>query len=71
MRKTVTDLEKLKEVFSNQSERGIKSSDWNECEAVVEPNIESGGHVLKVPSLQVGFVFNRNGRFIGAYNWKE
>lgn len=44
MRKTVTDLEKLKEVFSNQSERGIKSSDWNECEAVSEQAVRAQLH---------------------------
>ncbi len=67
----MTDLEKLKEVFLNQSERGIKSGDWGECEAVVELNKEGSGHVLKVPSLKVAFVFNRNGRFVGAFNWQE
>lgn len=67
----MTDLEKLKEVFLNQQERSIKSGDYAECEAVVVPNEEGSGQILKVPSLQVGFVFNRNGRFVGAYNWKE
>jgi len=67
----MTDLEKLKEVFLNQAERGIKSGDYDETECTVEPNTEGSGQILKVPSLQVGFVFNRNGRFVGAYNWKE
>ena len=67
----MNDLEKLKEVFLNQSERSIQSGDYAECEAVVEPDNEGAGKILKVPSLEVGFVFNRNGRFVGAYNWKQ
>lgn len=67
----ISDLEKLKEVFLNQSESGIRSRGYTECEAVIEPNTEGTGKVLKVPSLEVSFVFNRNGRFIGGYNWKQ
>jgi hypothetical protein len=66
----MTDLEKLKEVFLNQQERGIKSGDWPECECEkVYP--ADGTLELKVASLKVTFVFNKNGRFAGAYNWKE
>lgn len=69
----MTDLEKLKEVFLNQSERGIKSGDWLECECQIDTSFDvpSDKIFLKVPSLMVGFVFTKAGRFVGAYNWKE
>ena len=65
----MTDIEKLKEVLLNQQERGIKSRDWDECEAVIEER--HGRKHLRIESLKVTFVFTKSGRFIGAFNWQE
>ena len=66
----MTDLEKLKEVLLNQAQRGIDSGEWPECEATAERG-ENSQTILRIDALQIGFVFNRNGRFVGAFNWKE
>lgn len=66
----MTDLEKLKEVLLNQAQRGIDSGEWPECEATTE-KAENDQTILKIETVKIGFVFNRNGRFVGIFNWKE
>lgn len=68
----MTDLEKIQQVIINQQERGIASNDWERLTFSIHADDEEGDRqVLKIPELQVGFMFTRRGRFVGAYNWKE
>lgn len=63
----LTDLEKLKEVLLNQAEHGIKTNDWPEAEATITR--ESSDYHLEIESAKVVFVFNRNQRFKGIFNY--
>lgn len=65
----LTDLEKLKEVLLNQAERGINTGDWPEAEATIAR--EDFDYHLKIESAKVVFVFNRNQRFKGMFNYQE
>jgi hypothetical protein len=67
---TETDLDKFEAVLENQRESGITSGDWPRLEYTLDT---SERYVIRVviEALQVGFVFSRRGRFIGAYNWKQ
>jgi len=68
----MSDLSKLKEILDNQAERGIKSGDWPRLEYEQRAHDdELGGTRLVIDTLQVGFCFSKNGRLLGAYNWKE
>ena len=64
-----TDLEKLKEILSNQAERGIngayrQADDYEETGSALRI-------VVKLWRDKVTFVFTPEGRFIGMHNWKE
>jgi len=65
----MTDLQKLKEVLLNQAERGIKNGDWPEAEATITR--EDSDYHLKIESAKVVFVFNRNQRFKGVFNYQK
>jgi hypothetical protein len=64
----MSDLTKLKQILANQAERGVR--DWGELShAAIQT--KKGEVTLEIKSLQVGFVFSKNGRLLGAYNWNE
>ena len=69
MSERLTDLQKLKEVLLNQIERGIKTGDWPEAEATITRG--DFDYHLKIESARVVFVFNRNQRFKGIFNYQE
>lgn len=66
----MSDLSTLKGIIENQVEKGIRNGDWPRHRYSVS-KIDVHHFRLKIEDLQVGFVFSRKGRFIGAYNWKE
>ena len=69
--KMKTDIEKLQEIFKNQSKNSIKVRGWDDCSKyLVEKKLDSR-MMIQLSDLSLGFVFNRYGRFVGICNWKE
>ena len=67
----MTDRIKLQQVLINQSPKGIKSQDWQDIRGFETTANEQGGIDVRIPSLSIGFVFDKKDRFVGIYNWKE
>jgi hypothetical protein len=68
----MSDLTKLKEILDHQSPKGVKSGDWHKLEYTQRKNADDGyGVTMAIDNIQIGFVFNRKGRLVGMYNWKE
>ena len=67
----MTDLQKLIEIFDSQKEKGIKSGDWPECQYRFKGPDHAGIRQVVLESQEIGFVFTKNGRFVGIYNWKD
>lgn len=73
----MNDLEKLQEILNNQPKSKKNKYDWDDCslyevtkDEVRKRNYER--YILKMKNdLCIGFVFDRNKRFVGIYNWKE
>lgn len=65
----MTDLKKLKEVLENQQERGIQKGDYSR--AVYVEKTDERGTYLSIDCEQIGFRFNKNGRFVGIFNFQQ
>ena len=63
----MTDLETLKRVFNNQTERSIKSGDYSDLS---EYEMKENNTQLVLELDKVAFCFTKKGRLIGMYNWK-
>lgn len=64
------DAGKLQALFGRQDPTGIKTHDWDDLTPRVTTDNE-GKIVLACEDVEVGFVFNADGRLEGAFNWKE
>jgi hypothetical protein len=68
--KKQTDLEKLKEIFENQSEKSIKVHGYEDLSKYNIDKRFDNTFQLTLEELQIGFCFNSRGRIVGIYNWK-
>ena len=67
----MSDLTKLGEVLANQSTKYIKSQDYDDVREFTMDVDDSNNIVVHIESVQVGFVFDTDHRFVGIFNWKD
>ena len=62
---------KLLEMLISQSAKAISDGDYADLRKFDVDVDEDGNVNVKIRSIQIGFVFTKSGRLIGAYNWKS
>ena len=59
----------LKKLLQSQKKSAFRSKNWSELR-IEEVKRLGGGWEINIPSLEIGFVFDKNGHLEGIYNWK-
>ena len=65
---TAKDL--LLQLVKRQKKNAYLSGNWNKLEPEIELS-EDGDININFDSVEIGFSFDKNGRFQGIYNWKQ
>lgn len=60
----------LLEFIGRQKKQAHLSGDFEKLEAKIEDGVDGGTDVI-LDSVCIGFSFDKNGRFLGIYNWRE
>lgn len=62
-------IKDLKKLLNSQVKKEIISGNWQSCRYEIEK--EPDGSVIELPEIEIGFSFDKRGRFQGIHNWKE
>ena len=61
----------LLELIKRQKKTSICSGDWAELKPKFHAGVDKDGVNVSFDSVNIGFSFDKNGRFNGIYNYQE
>lgn len=67
----MTSKDLLLELIRRQKKAGIASEDWAELKPEFNEGVDKDGINVCFDSVNIGFSFDKNGRFNGIYNYQE
>ena len=65
----MTSKQLLLTFLKTQKINAWKSGNWNKIEITIEKD-EDGTNV-SLKDVEIGFSFDKRGKFLGIYNWKD
>jgi len=66
----MTSKKLLLELIGRQKKQAHLSGDFDRLEAETEID-DDGGMTITLDAVEIGFSFDKNGRFLGIFNWKQ
>ena len=66
----MTSKKLLLELLKRQKMEAWRSNNWDKLEPEITVD-KRGGMDITLNEVCIGFSFDRNGRFLGIYNWQE
>lgn len=67
----MTSKKLLLELITRQKKLAYLSGDFDKLEPETEIDDDDGGITIVLDAVEIGFSFDKNGRFLGIFNWKE
>ena len=61
-------VKKLKDFLDSQCKKAVKTRDYSSCKYSIRR--DDLGIAVSLKEVEVGFAFNKRGKFLGIYNWK-
>jgi len=66
----MTAKELVLELVKRQSKKAVLDECWDKLEPDIEVD-KYGRTDICFPSVAIGFAFDKQGRFLGIFNWRE
>ena len=66
----MTSKKLLLELITRQKKSAYLSGDWDKLEPETEDGIDGNTDIL-LNSAKIGFSFDKQGRFLGIFNWQQ
>lgn len=63
-------IKQLIDLLESQKQKTVKSTDWRKLDYIIK-KMSDGGTDVRIENVEIGFSFDKNGKFEGIYNWKE
>lgn len=67
----MNDLQLLLKFLGRQKKKGIVSGDWKKLKPEIDHDRLGRGTKVSLPSVEIGFCFDRRGNFEGIFNYKD